>query len=359
MTQSTWYRGTNKMTPVGVLWHSTGANNPTLKRYVQPDDNASNKAELLKKIGTNAYHNDWNHIQRYAGLNAWIGQLANGTVTTIQTGPWNYAPWGCGSGKYGSCNNGWIQFEICEDGLNNKAYFDKVYKEACELTAYLCQLYNIDPNGTVIRNGVKIPTILCHQDSYQYGFGGNHSDVYHWFKRYGKTMQNVRNDVASLLNTKPSTPSTTPTTPTTTLPGYTGIITYQSYANGRWWGEIKSTTGTGSNSYSGLFGYPISGLRAKAEYGKIYVQSHLKGGGWLGKCSKYVKDGGVGTGYSGMMGRPIDAIKVWSETGHVDFRVHLKGGGWLDWIDSRNCDGSGYNSYAGIFGREIDGIQMK
>jgi hypothetical protein len=33
-TQSTCYRGTTTMTIVGVLWHSTGANNPTLKRYV-------------------------------------------------------------------------------------------------------------------------------------------------------------------------------------------------------------------------------------------------------------------------------------------------------------------------------------
>jgi hypothetical protein len=34
MTQSTCYKGTSTMTPKGILWHSTGANNPTLKRYV-------------------------------------------------------------------------------------------------------------------------------------------------------------------------------------------------------------------------------------------------------------------------------------------------------------------------------------
>ena len=33
-TNSTCYKGTNTMKPLGVLWHSTGANNPTLKRYV-------------------------------------------------------------------------------------------------------------------------------------------------------------------------------------------------------------------------------------------------------------------------------------------------------------------------------------
>ena len=34
MTQSTCYQGTTQMEIKGVLWHSTGANNPTLKRYV-------------------------------------------------------------------------------------------------------------------------------------------------------------------------------------------------------------------------------------------------------------------------------------------------------------------------------------
>ena len=31
-TQSTCYKGTRKMKVLGVLWHSTGANNPNLKR---------------------------------------------------------------------------------------------------------------------------------------------------------------------------------------------------------------------------------------------------------------------------------------------------------------------------------------
>ena len=49
MTQSTCYKGTKKMNVKGVLWHSTGANNPTLKRYVQPDDNAADREECLRQ----------------------------------------------------------------------------------------------------------------------------------------------------------------------------------------------------------------------------------------------------------------------------------------------------------------------
>lgn len=199
MTQSTCYKGTSKMTVKGVLWHSTGANNPNLKRYVQPDDNAANRAELLALIGKNAYNNDFNHINRDAGLNCWIGKLADGSVATVQTMPWDFRPWGCGSGPKGSCNSGWIQFEICEDGLTDGAYFSKVYQEAVEITAYLCQMFGIDPNGTVTVNGVKVPTILCHADSHKLGLGSNHGDVDHWFPKHGKSMATARADVAALL----------------------------------------------------------------------------------------------------------------------------------------------------------------
>lgn len=196
------------MTVKGVLWHSTGANNPSLKRYVQPSDNATDREEWLKKLGTNSYKNDLNHTSNQIGLNAWIGKLADGTVTSIQTMPWDYKPWGCASGPKGSCNNGWIQFEICEDGLKDKAYFEAVYKEACELTAYLCDMFDIDPKGTVTVNGVKVPTILCHADSHRLGFGSNHGDVLHWFPKFGKDMDDARADVVKLIETKaPATPA--------------------------------------------------------------------------------------------------------------------------------------------------------
>ena len=203
-TDSTCYKGTSTMTIKGVLWHSTGANNNSLKRYVQPSDDAADKDMWLELLGKNNNRNDWNHIDIDAGLNCWIGELADGTVTTVQTMPWNYRPWGCGSGSKGSCNNGWIQFEICEDDLTDRDYFEKAYKEACEITAYLCKMYNIDPFGTVDYNGVKVPTILCHADSCKLGFGSNHGDVNHWFPKFGKSMETARVDVAELMGKKAS-----------------------------------------------------------------------------------------------------------------------------------------------------------
>lgn len=212
---STWYKGAfTGSEPVGVLWHDTAGGNPTLKRYVQPHESYDKDYnEWIQKLGKNKYGNDWNHVEHDAGLNAWIGQLADGSMATIQTGPWDMAPWGCGSGSKGSCNGyfiprttkwcgkHWIQFEICDDGYKDKTYFEKAYKEAVEFTAYLCDLFNIDPNGTVEFNGVTVPTILCHADSYKLKLGGNHGDVYSWFGTLGKAknMNKVREDVTAEL----------------------------------------------------------------------------------------------------------------------------------------------------------------
>jgi hypothetical protein len=192
------------MTIKGILWHSTGVSNSNLKRYIQPSDekpaaDTYAKEKWLEVLGKNKYNNDWNHIEKQAGLNAWIGKLATGEVAAVQTMPWDLRPWGCGTGKNGSCNDGFIQFEICEATLDDKEYFNKVYKEACELTAYLCKIHNIDPEGTTTINGVKIPTITCHNDAYKLGLASNHSDVNHWFKKHGKSMKTARADVVKLI----------------------------------------------------------------------------------------------------------------------------------------------------------------
>ena len=221
LTNNPCYKGTKPMTVKGVLWHSTGANNKSVKRYVQPSKDDPRYDELIEYLGKNKYNNSWNNTTRKVGMNAFIGAVASGKAETVQTMPWDWRPWGCGSGSKGSCNNGWIQFEICEDGLQNKAYFEEVYKEACELTAYMCKMFNLDPYGTVKNGNVTVPVIICHADSHKLGLGSNHGDVLHWFKKYGKTMQDVRDDVWKLMNAgspvvKPSV--STPEVPETTKP---------------------------------------------------------------------------------------------------------------------------------------------
>lgn len=61
-------------------------------------------------------------------VHAFIGKLVDGTIATYQTLPWNYRGWHGDSGSKGSVNDSYISFEICEDGLSDSTYFDKVYR---------------------------------------------------------------------------------------------------------------------------------------------------------------------------------------------------------------------------------------
>lgn len=109
-------------------------------------------------------------------------------MAAYQTLPWTMRGWHCAGGNKGSGNNTHISFEICEDGLEDADYFQAVYRQAVELTAYLCKEYGLDP----LADGV----VLCHQEGYQRGIASNHADVLHWFPKFGKTMDDFRADVA-------------------------------------------------------------------------------------------------------------------------------------------------------------------
>lgn len=174
LTGNDCYKADRWIKPAGVMVHSTGANNPNLRRYVQPDDGL---------LGTNPNGNDWNRSGVGACVHAFIGKLADGTIATYQTLPWDMRGWHCGD----SGNNTHISFEICEDGLEDEDYFRAVYREAVELTAYLCKEYGLDP----LEDGV----VICHQEGYRRGIASNHGDVLHWFPRHGKSMDDFRQDV--------------------------------------------------------------------------------------------------------------------------------------------------------------------
>lgn len=179
LTKNDCYKAGKKITPKGVMIHSTGANNPNIKRYVQPD---------IKGIGKNSNANDWNRSGLDVCVHAFIGKLDNGTIATVQTLPWNHRGWHGG----GSSNNTHIGFEICEDGLTDRTYFMKVYTEAVELTAYLCKKYKLDPT----KDGV----VICHSEGYKRGIASNHADVMHWFPKHGKTMNDFRADVKKAMS---------------------------------------------------------------------------------------------------------------------------------------------------------------
>lgn len=176
------YKAGRTITPKGIMVHSTGANNPNLKRYVGPDDGL---------LGKNQYGNHWNQNTpdgRQVCVHGFIGKLADGSIATYQTLPWNMRGWHCGSGAKGSGNDTHIGFEICEDGLTDASYFSAVYKEAVELCVYLCRQYELTEKD-----------IICHSEGSKLGIASNHGDVMHWFPRFGKNMDTFRAAVKSGL----------------------------------------------------------------------------------------------------------------------------------------------------------------
>jgi N-acetylmuramoyl-L-alanine amidase len=190
LTENNCYKTGAKLKPTGIMVHSTGVDNADLKRYVGPDDGL---------LGKNTGNNHWNCPTpdgRSVCVHAFIGKLANGEIATYQTLPWEMRGWHAGNDKG---NNTYIGFEICEDKKDTKGYFEKVYKEAVELTAMLCKTYNIKPEK---------PHLICHSEGYTLGVASNHADVMHWFKEQKTDMDKFRADVAKEMSN-----TTTPTYP--------------------------------------------------------------------------------------------------------------------------------------------------
>lgn len=172
------YKANKKITVKGIMVHSTGANNPNLRRYVGPDDGL---------LGVNTNNNHWNQPLpdgQQKCVHAFIGKLANGVIATYQTLPWDHRGWHAG----GKANDTHIGFEICEDGLTDKGYFNSIYQEAIDLCVHLCKQFNLTERD-----------IICHSEGAKLGIASNHGDVMHWFPKHGKSMDTFRADVKKLL----------------------------------------------------------------------------------------------------------------------------------------------------------------
>lgn len=223
------FKAGKTITPKGIMVHSTGANNPNLKRYVGPDDGF---------LGKNQYNNHWNQDKpdgRQVCVHGFIGKLADGTIATYQTLPWNMRGWHCGSGLKGSGNDTHIGFEICEDGLTDASYFFAVYKEAVELCVYLCKLYELTEAN-----------IICHSEGYKLGIASNHGDVMHWWPKHGKNMDTFRAEVGKLLvKSEPEKPA-------------------------------ASTTDNGQTIWDFLIGKELNAFAVAGVIGNLYAESGLK-----------------------------------------------------------------------------------
>jgi hypothetical protein len=91
LTNNAFYKVAQKHTVKGIVARSTGANNPYISRYVQPDDGL---------LGKNKYNNSWNQGKpdgRSVCVHAFIDKLADSSASTYQTLPWDIAGWHSGA----------------------------------------------------------------------------------------------------------------------------------------------------------------------------------------------------------------------------------------------------------------------
>ena len=187
------YKAKTPIKPIGILVHSTGADNPNLRRYVDAEE----------PLGKNPNGNHWNRPELTVQVHAFIGKDKAGEVAVAETLPKNIACWGCGRGKNGSYNyepTPYIQFEICEQ-QGDKAYFDKVFAVAAEYCADLCRNFGWDETR-----------ITSHGEAAKAGYASNHGDPDHWLAQYGRDMNWFRSEVARRLS------AAEPTTPTAAEP---------------------------------------------------------------------------------------------------------------------------------------------
>ena len=164
--------------PEGIIIHSTGANNPNLRRYV-------NAPEVC---GENPYKNYFDRGDSDVCPHAVIGLDKSGEVRAAKLLPWNICCWGCGAGSKGSYNYSpaYIQIEIAEDGLADREYFDRAFGLAAELCQRLLRNYPT----------IRPENIISHHEAHLRGYASNHADCDHWLGKFGLNMDWFRAQVS-------------------------------------------------------------------------------------------------------------------------------------------------------------------
>ncbi len=186
-TQNECYITGKPVKQTGIIVHSTGANNPYLKRYV----------DAPNEVGRNIYGNHFNRFRpdgRQVCVHSIIGLDMFDEIRVANILPYEFEAWGVGAGNKGSYNfapNSHIQFEICEDDLTDESYFNAVFVKAAEYCACLCKRFDL-----------SVSSVISHAEAYRLGYGENHADPEHWLKRYGKDMAWFRAKVNEYMKPK-------------------------------------------------------------------------------------------------------------------------------------------------------------
>ncbi len=184
--------------PAGFILHSTAAPNPELRRYVDAPD----------IVGKNKYGNHWNVPKPDINgkpteicCHGFIGKDLKGNVLAAQILPYEYCCWNCGSGSKGSYNYSpaYIQFEVCEDNLTDRTYFEQAFDLAARVVAELMEQFPT----------IKLENVISHKEACARGYASNHGDPENWLSKFDKDMNWFRNKVKGYLKTSNSASTNT------------------------------------------------------------------------------------------------------------------------------------------------------
>ncbi len=179
MVRNDCFREDRTIQVKGIVVHSTATPGRMAGAWYEPWNKSYEKGETNREVCVHAFLDD-------KGVYQYL--------------PWTHRGWHAG----GKANNTHVGFEICEpaglayseahdeivkiDVEATREYFEKAYKNAVKLCVLLCRQFNLTEKD-----------IVCHCEAHQLGIASNHQDVMHWWKFYGKNMDDFRADVKKEL----------------------------------------------------------------------------------------------------------------------------------------------------------------
>lgn len=183
MTRNDCYTAGRKITPKGIMVHSTATPGVMAADWFSRWNKSFKAGEINRQVCVHAFLDD-KEVYQYL--------------------PWDHRGWHAG----GDANNTHIGFEICEpagftysgstmvgyDVAKNEAYFRKAWQNTVELCVMLCKKY-----------GLTERDIVGHAEGYKQGIASNHADPLHWFPKHGESMDTFRAAVRRALTTNSST----------------------------------------------------------------------------------------------------------------------------------------------------------
>ena len=176
----------------GITFFMSDEQNGYLSNYVWPSEKDTNYTTLCQELGNYSPKN-WNY-SGYKCPHAWIGKAASGAINSYYVLDGSFQ----GTMSNDTVNKNYLQVALCKGGKNN----DELYREMLEVVAYYCCKYTINPLANNLMSTTNAPYIATIKE-----ITGVDDTFTQWLKDIGKTIENVREDIVSLIMGKFSIPT--------------------------------------------------------------------------------------------------------------------------------------------------------